>query len=179
MWILIIFFFCIMTRCCVCFNERTSQKLPVAWETFLLLDPYRQIKSEEEFPRYVHEHQNASGMWHVWRQYKVIFSGNHEKSFPPNPGNMMMFWRFQQRPSTQTVNPIGQNISEETKTFYVLAPDWHDTWNPSLCKTGTCLYSTETIAWVMMGWRRKETRHQQPWYLLCWNGLNRSPHVKG
>ena len=30
-----------------------------------------------------------------------------------------------------------------------------------------------------MSWRRKEPGHQQPWYLLCWIGLIRSPHVKG
>ena len=29
----------------------------------------------------------------------------------------------------------------------------------------------------MMSWRRKEPGHQQPWYLLCWTELIRSPHV--
>ena len=29
----------------------------------------------------------------------------------------------------------------------------------------------------MVSWRRKEPGHQQPWYLLCWTELIRSPHV--
>ena len=29
-----------------------------------------------------------------------------------------------------------------------------------------------------MIWRRKEPGHRQPWYLLCWTRIIRSPHVK-
>ena len=30
-----------------------------------------------------------------------------------------------------------------------------------------------------MTWRRKESGHQQPWYLLCWTKLILSSHIKG
>ena len=40
-------------------------------------------------------------------------------------------------------------------------------------------YSTWSISWVLMSWRREGPGHQQPWYLLCWTELIRSPHVKG
>ena len=36
----------------------------------------------------------------------------------------------------------------------------------------------QSISWVLMPWRRKEPGHQQPWYLLCWTKLIRSPHIK-
>ena len=35
-------------------------------------------------------------------------------------------------------------------------------------------YSTLSISWVLMSWRRKEPGHQQPWYLLCSIKLFRS-----
>ena len=40
-------------------------------------------------------------------------------------------------------------------------------------------YSTQSVSWVLMSWRRKEPRHQQPWYWLWWTGSILSPHVKG
>ena len=39
-------------------------------------------------------------------------------------------------------------------------------------------YSTESISWLLMTWRRKEPCDQQPWHLLCWTTLIRSPHVR-
>ena len=41
------------------------------------------------------------------------------------------------------------------------------------------VYSTWSISWALMSWRRKEPGHQQPWYWLCWTGKIRFPHVKG
>ena len=32
-------------------------------------------------------------------------------------------------------------------------------------------YSTESILWVLMSWRRKEPGHQQPLYQLCWDEI--------
>ena len=40
-------------------------------------------------------------------------------------------------------------------------------------------YSTQSISWLLMSWRRKEPGHQQTWYWLCWTELIRSPHCKG
>ena len=40
-------------------------------------------------------------------------------------------------------------------------------------------YSTQSISWLLMSWRRKEPGHQQPWYWPSWTELTRSPHVKG
>ena len=56
--------------------------------------------------------------------------------------------------------------------FYVILPHWHGTGNwPT--------YSTHSVSWLLMTWRRMEPMHQQPWYLLRWTGSIRSPHVKG
>ena len=40
-------------------------------------------------------------------------------------------------------------------------------------------YSTYSISWVLMTWRREEPWHQQPRYSLYYNGIIQSPHVKG
>ena len=40
-------------------------------------------------------------------------------------------------------------------------------------------YSTQSISWLLMSWRRKEPGHQQPWFWPSKTGLTRSPHVKG
>ena len=40
-------------------------------------------------------------------------------------------------------------------------------------------YSTYSISWLLMSWRRKEPGHQQPRYWPSWTEITRSPHVKG
>ena len=40
------------------------------------------------------------------------------------------------------------------------------------------IYSTYSISWVPLSWRRKEPRHQQPWYWTSYTKITRSPHVK-
>ena len=37
--------------------------------------------------------------------------------------------------------------------------------------------STRSISRLLMCWRHKEPGHQQPWYLLRWTVLIRSPHI--
>ena len=39
------------------------------------------------------------------------------------------------------------------------------------------IYSTQSISWLLMSWRRKEPGHQQPWYWPIQTELTRSPHV--
>ena len=41
------------------------------------------------------------------------------------------------------------------------------------------IYSTWSIVWLLMPWRRKGPGHQQPWYILWRTGLIWPPHVKG
>ena len=38
-------------------------------------------------------------------------------------------------------------------------------------------YSTQSISWLLMSWRRKEPGHQQPWYWPSDTEITRSPHV--
>ena len=40
-------------------------------------------------------------------------------------------------------------------------------------------YSTQSISWLLMSWRRKEPGHHQPWYWSSETEITRSPHVKG
>ena len=55
--------------------------------------------------------------------------------------------------------------------IYVITPHWHGTvsWNPSSCKTWTCLFCIFNIT----GADFLETQA----YWLCWTGIIRSPHV--
>ena len=77
-----------------------------------------------------------------------------------------------------TLNPLRAKFFRGNINMYLhfIHPHWHDTgsWNPSSCKTMTYLfYLHSAISWLLMSWRRNESGHQQPRYLLCWNGLIR------
>ena len=37
-------------------------------------------------------------------------------------------------------------------------------------------YSTQSVSWVLMSWRRKDQGHQHPWYWLCLHRNNSVPH---
>ena len=38
-------------------------------------------------------------------------------------------------------------------------------------------YSTQSISWLLVPWRRKEPGHQQPWYWPSLTEITRSPHL--
>ena len=40
-------------------------------------------------------------------------------------------------------------------------------------------YSTQSISWLLMSWRRKEPGYQQSWYWPSQTEITRSPHIKG
>ena len=40
-------------------------------------------------------------------------------------------------------------------------------------------YSTLSMLWLLMFWRRKESGRQQQWSWVCWTELIQSPHIKG
>ena len=73
------------------------------------------------------------------------------------------------------------NVSEGTKTYLHFVSFLHIDMTqvveilPQVRQE--IIYSTLSISWVLMPWRCKEPRHQQPRYWLCWTELIWSPHV--
>ena len=46
------------------------------------------------------------------------------------------------------------------------------------CGQPESVYITQAVLWLMIAWRRKETRHQQPWYWPSYPGIVQLQHQK-
>ena len=89
-----------------------------------------------------------------------------------------------QQPLGFLVNPLRAKFLRENINIYLHFMSFLHTNKIQVAEIPTGVrrrpaYSTQSILWLLMSWRRKEPGHQQPWYWPSLTELTRSPHVKG